>query len=52
MATIRIPNIDEEGRFLNPEVQARLDERYDHASTGGNITPATTLDEAAASGAQ
>jgi len=26
MATVRIPNIDEDGRFLNPEVVARLRE--------------------------
>lgn len=50
MATIRIPNIDEDGRFLDPKVLDRLAERFGAGGggTSAGITANTTLDEAAA----
>lgn len=49
MASIRLPNIDQLGNFLNPDVVARLIERFGVRAGEGEpaITANMTLDQAA-----
>ena len=52
MATVRIPNIDEHGNFINPDVVARLAEKLGGTGSPLGITADMTFDQIAALGTQ